>query len=318
MEGPYRDLGGGFVRLTGVEGARRSPSRISFVEDALYELLRNSIDAGAGNIYVATTLRRRRYRTLTVIDDGRGIPEPFGALIFEPGVTTRHLDPTPDHGAGLSLYHLKNVSLSAEVLSTSAPAAIRATFDTQTLPERSLQSRSRPSKTNLLATLQKLLQQHPPENRPNIYISSPAKILPNLMKNHIIPRRQKEHRGRNGRGQEGVVRCIREDSGSLGLDVSVRTVQRVLAGDIGAVERAEISISPHQYTRNAVNSRDSGSSGGEVLVPELNLEEISEIRTILESAARARYLEIGEIEAEAGRGGWVLQVPVYEPEEEYE
>lgn len=112
------------------------------------------------------------------------------------------------------------------------------------------------------------------------------------------------------------MRCIREDSGSLGLDVSVRTVQRVLAGEISAVERAEIS--PHQYTRNAVNSRDSGSGGGEVLVPELNLEEISEIRTILESAASARYLEIGEIEAEAGRGGWVLQVPVYEPEEEYE
>ena len=315
MEGPYRDLGGGFVRLTGVEGARRSPSRISSVEDALYELLRNSIDAGARNIYVATILRRRRYRTLTVIDDGRGVPEPFGALIFEPGVTTRHLDPSPDHGAGLSLYHLKNASLSAEVLSTSDPTSIRAAFDTQTLPERSLQSRSRPSKTNLLATLQKLLQQHSPENRPNIYISSPAKILPRLIENHIIPRQQK-HRGHKRRGREGVVRCIREDSGRLGLDVSVRTVQRVLAGEISAVERAEISS--RERIRNVVNSIESGSSGGEVPAPELNLEEISEIRTILESAARARYLEIGEIEAEAGRGGWVLRVPVYEPEEEYE
>ena len=316
MEGPYRDLGGGFVRLTGVEGARRSPSRISSVEDALYELLRNSIDAGARNIYVATILRQRRYRTLTVIDDGRGVPESFGALIFEPGVTTRHLDPSPDHGAGLSLYHLKNASLSAEVLSTSAPTSIRATFDTQTLPERSLQSRSRPSKTNLLATLQKLLQQHPPENRPNIYISSPAKILPKLIENHIIPRLQKEHRGHNRRGREGVVRCIREDSGRLGLDISVRTAQRVLAGEISAVERAEISS--RERIRNAVDSIESGSSGGEVPAPELNLEEISEIRTILESAARARYLEIGEIEAEASRGSWVLRVPVYEPEEEYE
>ncbi len=47
MEGPYRDLGAGFARLTGVEGARRSPSRLTHVEDALLELLRNARDAGA-------------------------------------------------------------------------------------------------------------------------------------------------------------------------------------------------------------------------------------------------------------------------------
>jgi hypothetical protein len=71
VEGPYRDLGSGFARLTGVEGARRAPSRISSVEDALFELLRNARDAGARNVYVASTLHRRRYRTLTVLDDGR-------------------------------------------------------------------------------------------------------------------------------------------------------------------------------------------------------------------------------------------------------
>ena len=35
MEGPYRDLGAGFARLTGVEGVRRGPSRITHVEDVL-------------------------------------------------------------------------------------------------------------------------------------------------------------------------------------------------------------------------------------------------------------------------------------------
>ena len=93
MEGPYRDLGAGFARLTGVEGARRGPSRISYVEDALLELLRNSRDAGATRIYVASTLKNKRYRTLTVIDDGHGIPESHRNLILEPGVTTRHLNP---------------------------------------------------------------------------------------------------------------------------------------------------------------------------------------------------------------------------------
>ncbi|HZY56506.1 MAG TPA: ATP-binding protein, partial [Rubrobacteraceae bacterium] len=119
MEGPYRDLGRGVARLMGAEGLRRSsPGRLRFVEDALFELLRNARDAGARNIYVASTLKARRYRTLTVIDDGHGIPETHKHLVFEPGVTTRHLDPVPYsnredarhddvllHGAGLSLYH---------------------------------------------------------------------------------------------------------------------------------------------------------------------------------------------------------------------
>src|ERR687889_896558 len=113
VEGPYRDPAAGSTRLTGVEGARRVPSRITHVEDALLELLRNARDAGAANIYVASTLKDRRYRTLTVIDDGHGIPESHKDLILEPGVTTRHLNPVTQpgdpvvHGAGLSLYQIK-------------------------------------------------------------------------------------------------------------------------------------------------------------------------------------------------------------------
>jgi hypothetical protein len=137
VEGPYRDLGSGFARLAGAEGARRGPSHLHYVEDALLELLRNARDAGARNVFVAATLKRRRYRTLTVLDDGHGIPETHKALIFEPGVTTRHLNPILDdpsrapHGAGLSLYHIKNAALSAEVFSASSPTSIKATFDTQ-------------------------------------------------------------------------------------------------------------------------------------------------------------------------------------------
>jgi hypothetical protein len=161
MEGPYRDLGAGFARLTGVEGARRGPSRISYVEDALLELLRNARDAGATRIYVASKLTNKRYRTLTVIDDGHGIPDSHRDLILEPGVTTRHLDPVsyPEdppanpHGAGLSLYQIKTRSLDTKVLSSSNPTSIQTTFDTNSIPERALQSTTRPSKTNLRATL---------------------------------------------------------------------------------------------------------------------------------------------------------------------
>ena len=333
MEGPYRDLGGGFVRLTGTEGARRSPSRINTVEDALHELLRNSLDAGARNIHVATTLRRRRYRTLTVIDDGCGIPEQFRDLIFEPGVTGRHLDSTPNHGAGLSLYHLKNLALSAELLSRSSPTSIQATFDTKTLPERSLQSDSRPSKTNLLATIQNFLTQLPPENRPNIYLGPPSRILTNLIdlsdattpkENHIIQKRRvsfsfedgsfyKDGDSDKNRGEVSVAQAVGWEAGRVGLDVSVRTMQRILAGKISGVKRVEVL---RKDADQGLFEKKAGDFEAVVALP--TLEEISGIRTILEGAARARYLEVGEIELKAERGAWVIRVPVYEPEEEYE
>ncbi|MGI9050201.1 MAG: ATP-binding protein [Rubrobacteraceae bacterium] len=297
------------------------------MEDALHELLRNSFDAGARNIYIATTLRRRRYRTLTVIDDGRGIPEPFRALIFEPGVTTRHLDSTPDHGAGLSLYHLKNLALSAEVLSSSSPTSIQITFDTETLPERSLQSGSRTSRTNLLATLQKFLLQHSLENRPNIYQASPARILANYVnsqQNHIIQTDKRKDRGdREEVGgsssvsgkNTGKVQEIKREAERLGLDVSVRTVQRILASKISAVGRVEV---PRQDDAGHGTIKKARQGGLGVEAPAPGLEEIYRIQTILEEVARARFLEVGEIKVESGRGCWILRVPVYEPEEEYE
>ncbi|HET7273273.1 MAG TPA: ATP-binding protein, partial [Rubrobacter sp.] len=197
MEGPYRDLGAGFARLTGVEGARRGPSRITHVEDALLELLRNARDAGANNIYVASTLKDRRYRTLTVIDDGHGIPESHRDLILEPGVTTRHLNPIAEHddptatphGAGLSLYQIKGLALKVSVLSPSSPTSIQATFDTHTLPERALQSTTRPSKSNLRSTLKSFTDRtNSSQRNPRLhsYYGPPARILANLLHSRII------------------------------------------------------------------------------------------------------------------------------------
>ena len=197
MEGPYRDLGAGFARLAGTEGLRRAPVPLRYVEDALFELLRNSRDAGASNIYVASTLKARRYRSLTVIDDGRGIPESHLHLIFDPGVTTRHLAPVPEptgpttattrpapHGAGLSLHHIKQAAVSTDVLSAAAPTSIRAVFDTRHgLPERSLQSTPGPAGSNFLAVLASFPQPDPPLN---LYHGSPASILSSITNSHII------------------------------------------------------------------------------------------------------------------------------------
>ena len=307
MEGPYRDLGAGFARLTGVEGARRGPSHITHVEDALLELARNSRDAGAARIFVASTLKVRRYRTITVIDDGQGIPPSHRDLILEPGVTTRHLNPVANqddptsspHGAGLSLYQVNNLSLEIRVLSTSSPTAIQATFDTTAIPERSLQATTRPSNTNLRATLEHFTANtHSP--RLHAYYGSPARILATLLHHRII------------QFERGSV-SLRESALTLGLGVSMRSVQRILRGEVRPVEE----VSAGERKESTGKRRDGGRRvGGPVL--ELGEVESESITDILRRAARAGYLEVEEVRLESRPGEISLRARVYEPEEEYE
>jgi Histidine kinase-, DNA gyrase B-, and HSP90-like ATPase len=307
MEGPYRDLGAGFARLTGVEGARRGPSRITHVEDALLELARNARDAGATNIYVASTLKDRRYRTLTVIDDGHGIPESHRDLILQPGVTTRHLNPVTEpgdpvvHGAGLSLYQIKVHSLQTRVISSSSPTSIQATFDTDILPERTLQSTTRPSKSNLRATLERFTattNAHSP--RLLSYYGPPARILATLLRHRIIPKR------RDSAG-------LREAAFGLGLGVSVRSVQRILRGEVRPVE----VISGGERDEGVRGRRAVGRRDGEPVL-ELGEEESARIADILRRAARAGYMEVEELRFESRPGEISLRARVYEPEEQYE
>ena len=307
MEGPYRDLGAGFARLTGVEGARRGPSRITHVEDALLELARNARDAGAANIYVASALRDRRYRTLTVIDDGHGIPESHRDLILQPGVTTRHLNPVSEpgdpivHGAGLSLYQIESNSVETRVLSTSSPTSIQATFDTNTIPERTLQSNTRPSKSNLRATLEHFTattNAHGP--RLHSYYGPPARIFATLVHHRII-QRQRDSAG------------LREVALGLGLGVSVRSVQRILRGEVRPVEGVSGGERREGVRgRRVVGRRD----GGPVL--ELGEEESARIADILRRAARAGYLEVEELRFESRPGQISFRARVYEPEDEYD
>jgi hypothetical protein len=218
-------------------------------------------------------------------------------------VTNRHLSPVLDHpnkaphGAGLSLYHIKNAALSAEVLSNSSPTAIKITFDTHSLPERALQSASRPPRSNLLATLQTF-----PANDLNLYYASPSRILATLLENHIIPWPE-------------TTGLLYEISARLGLEVSLRTVQRVWRGQIAPVGSVvagrEGAVRSERRAR-----RSSKASDGPVVA--LGEEERSAIADILRRAARASYLEVAELELRSRPGEVWVRARVYEPEEEYE
>jgi hypothetical protein len=329
LEGPYRDLGSGLVRLSGVEGVRRSPGRLRSVEDALFELLRNSRDAGARNIYVASSLRARRYRTLVVIDDGHGIPDTHKHIVFEPGVTSRHLVPIPEdadqdgvlHGAGLSLYHLRNAALSAEFLSASSPTAIKAVFDTRTLPEKSLQSGARPSKTNLPATLARFVAgKNPAHREARLYYASPARILALLLQHRIIQYSDGGYEGKEGEKESGgrgggEAGRVWKAALGLGLEVSLRTVQRVISGEIPPA--GEVTASPEPSadgSRTRVVRRDG--LVGPILPVEA--EDLAEILGVLRRVARSSYLELAGLDVERRPGEVILRARVYEPEEEYE
>lgn len=93
------DLGCGFVRLKSAEAERRQAAQdIRCVEDALIEMLRNSRDAGAKNIFVATckhenskheNAKHENIREIVVIDDGCGVPEHLTSAIFDARVTSK-------------------------------------------------------------------------------------------------------------------------------------------------------------------------------------------------------------------------------------
>lgn len=140
------NLGDGYVRLRVAEAERRQAKHdIRCVEDVVIELLRNSRDAGARRIFVATA-REGDLRTTTVLDDGVGIPRDMQERVFEARVTSKlesvHMDRWGVHGRGMALYSVRENAVSAKVMS-SAPGkgtSIEVVTDSNVTTERADQS----------------------------------------------------------------------------------------------------------------------------------------------------------------------------------
>ena len=142
------DLGDGFVRLRVSEAERRQAKQdIRNVEDAVIELLRNARDAHARNIFLSSS-RSGSVRTLTIIDDGDGIPASMREKVFEPRVTSKLdsmlIDEWGVHGRGMALFSIRENAASAEVLDSviGGGTSIRVLFDCSRMPERADQSTS--------------------------------------------------------------------------------------------------------------------------------------------------------------------------------
>lgn len=140
------DFGDGFVRLHTSEAERRQAAQdIQCSENILLEMMRNSKDAHGGRIFIALAKEGTK-RTITVIDDGVGIPASMHGHIFEPRVTsklnTSHRDAWGLHGRGMALYSIAQNAEEARVVCSGEGkgASLQAVTDTLALPERSDQS----------------------------------------------------------------------------------------------------------------------------------------------------------------------------------
>lgn len=254
-------LGDGYVRLRVPEAERRQAKHdIRSVEDIVIELLRNARDAHAQRIFVATT-RDGAIRTLTMIDDGIGIPTALHDTVFEPRVTskleTMVMDRWGVHGRGMALYSVReNVSVAR--VAASAPhkgAAVNVVADTGDLTERADQSTwpvielddagvphvSR-GPHNIVRRLVEFACEHP---ELELYVGTPTEILATL---YDLGRRQLdaadlmycENLDRLVVWQRPAACAdaaeLEETAAAIGLAVSERTAHRVLAGDLGPLE----------------------------------------------------------------------------------
>lgn len=249
-------LGSGFVRLRIAEAERRQAKHdIQCSEDIVIELLRNARDASARQLFCATS-KEADVRTITMLDDGQGIPTHLWETVFEARVTSKlesvHMDRWGVHGRGMALYSIRENADDARVMASAVGAgtALRVVTDTSRLTERTDQSswpklgsddqgkavvESGPH--NIIRTCCEFALEE--EGRCKVYLGSPAEIVATLRS------RAKASSPASllvdDLSSLGVLerfaiasdaRELAEVANGCGLSLSERTAHRILMGEI--------------------------------------------------------------------------------------
>jgi hypothetical protein len=263
-------LGDGFVRLKISEAERRQAKHdIRAFEDVVVELMRNSRDAHARRIYVATS-REGDVRSFTVVDDGVGIPAAMHERIFEPRVTskleTMVMDRWGVHGRGMALFSVRSNVVKAELVASDVHkgASILVVSDSTLLPEKADQSKWPTVETdpetgrlkvgtgphNVIRRVVEFAVEHPDLD---IYLGTPTEIVSTMVAHA---------RGRLDARQllfcddarqlpvwqrpaiAGDAAELVDLAAGIGLAISERTAHRVLGGELGAVDSVLELIAP--------------------------------------------------------------------------
>lgn len=254
------DLGDGFVRLRSDEAERRQAAHdIRTNEDLIIELLRNSRDAHARNIFLAFG-KTGEERVMVVIDDGDGVPKHLQERIFEPRVTskldTMHIDKWGVHGRGMALYSIKVNSEQAHI-AQSAPGKGCAIY-AKTHPDRVSEKRDQSTfpqfilndggkvtirgPKNILRTTCEFALEH--KGTLNVYLGTITQIAATL---HFLSSGSVsaiERAFANGLDEAPVTKklAFARDcqefsaiSQQLGLEMSDRTARRIMEGELQPV-----------------------------------------------------------------------------------
>lgn len=251
------DLGGGFVRLRTSEADRRQAAQdIRASEDVVIEMLRNSRDAGAKNIFLASS-REANTRRFVVVDDGCGVPETMRQLIFEPRVTSKldtfHTDKWGVHGRGMALYSISVNTQIAKVVASGSGlgSAFVIESNISSLPEKTDQSTFptfelagegnvvvRGPKNILRTTCEFAIESH---NTCNVYIGSMVDVASTLYEYGFKHAAKSPVNTREAEGELPL--CMRlaktrtpeafaKVAHSLGLEMSSRSARRIMDGEI--------------------------------------------------------------------------------------
>jgi hypothetical protein len=252
------NLGNGFVRLRSEEAERRQAKHdIRRVEDIIIEMLRNARDAKASTVYIATT-KESDIRTLTIIDDGEGIPLDLHELIFEPRVTSKLETMLEDewgvHGRGMALFSIRSNVTSARVVASGVGlgSALALEIDTSLLKEKTDQStfpkveKDENGKLyvakgphNIVRSAVEFALTH--RRKPDVYLGSPSEIAATLLEHghrslsndallfcddiETLPISQRL--AASADAADLMVNCAR-----IGLSISERTAHRILVDQI--------------------------------------------------------------------------------------
>ena len=312
-----QDFGDGFVRLETSEAERRQAIQdIRCSEDVALELLRNSRDAHASNIYVATT-REGNARSFTVVDNGQGIPSTMHKLVFEPRVTSKldssHIDAWGLHGRGMALYSIAVNSREAYVASSdvNAGCALHVKIDTNTISEKKDQS-SFPTfeldetgvvnvrgPKNILRTCCEFAIES--RAQCNVYVGSNAEICATLYEYgantlstidrifstdaHSLPIVKRLATSADPAEFAKIAR-------SLGLDISERTARRIMKGDIAPCSPLIESIVICKGNQPTSRDKRKGSARRGIKISRNDQEELlAKVSAPFADLAEKYYLE---------------------------
>ncbi len=244
-----KEIGSGYFVLKISEAERRQAKHdIRSVEDIIVEMVRNSRDAGANQIFIATNKDSAKRREIIVVDDGEGIPEEYHEKIFEPRVTSKIDSVVEDrfglHGRGMALYSIRLNTSEAKVISSTRDtgSVFRVSVNTRILGERKDQSslpkiKMSGDKLQVLSgphnILRHLIEMNLESPNLEIFYGSGSEVLATFA--FFSKNEEKTRRGSNWLASTAL-----DDPDSLkefakdefGLSISVRNCQRIIAGEI--------------------------------------------------------------------------------------